>query len=219
MTTAGDDFDFAMDMAHDYFEPSGYVEFIEFAGRFAAVVWLYRTLSATLTREVEGLRTLRASGRHREPSFWRHDPEFFTAWFGPGECDLVLDESLGLLEDDAGPISGGVIIMSGTAALESLTTSLLELPPGSPLRKAGIKRKVAELVRRWKDAIDKETLIGHIEWLTERRNAFAHNLIDSEGLSSSTEKFGAEEVEEALTRMGAVAYLLEEGWSQLREEK
>jgi hypothetical protein len=206
-------------MAHDYFEPFGYVEFLEFSGRLAAVVWLYRTLRATLTREVEGLRTLRASGRHREPSFWRHDPDSFAAWFGPAECDLVLDESLGLLEGDAGPISGGVIIMSGTAALESLTTTLLELPPGSPLRKAGIKRKVAELVRRWGDAIDKESLNGHIEWLAERRNAFAHNLIDGEGRSSVAEQFGAEEVEEALTRIGAVASLLEKGWRQLIGEK
>lgn len=206
-------------MADDYFEPSGYIEFLEFAGRLAAVVWLYRTLSATLTREIEGLRTLRASGKHREASFWGHDPDSFSTWFGPAECDLVLDESLGLLEGDAWPISGGVIIMSGTAALESLMTALLELPPGSPLRKSGLKRKVTELVGRWGNAVDKDALNGHIEWLAERRNAFAHSLIDSEDRSSVAEQFSAEEVEEALTRIGTVASLLEEAWSQLAEEK
>lgn len=215
LTTAGDDFDFVLDMADDYFKPSGYIEFVKFASQLGAIVWLYRTLSANLTQEIEGLQALRATGRHREASFWSYDPAFFEAWFGPAECDLVLDESVGILEGSAGPISCGVVIMSGTAALERLITILLELSPSSPLRRAGLKRKIAELIRSWGDILDGQAINGNVEWLAERRNTFAHNLIDREDLSSTDEQFGADAVEEALTRIGMVASLLEEGWHEL----
>jgi hypothetical protein len=203
-------------LADDYFEANGRVEFVQFAGRMAALVWLHRSMSATLVEGVSGLRALEASGKHRDPAFWGHGDRDSNS-VGPAEYDLVLGESLGVLQQDATPMCGGVIILSGTAALESLMTDLLDQPQDSSIRKAGLRRKTAELRRRWEGYIDGDALAENVEWLAERRNAFAHNLIDGDGdwpRSLAPGRFNADAVEEALHIIGDAAHILQSGWEQ-----
>lgn len=205
-----------LSLAEDYFRPEGRIEFVRFASRLAALVWLHRSLAAALRDGVAGLRALKTSGKHLNPAFWGHD-EHDSVYVGAGEYDLALDESLGTLEGEAAPMCGGAIILSGTSALESLTTDLLDQPQDSSLHRAGLKRKIAELCRRWADHIDGDTLADNIDWLAERRNAFAHSFIDGAGPWPRTlppGRFGTDEVEEALRRIGQAAYILESGWER-----
>jgi L-alanine-DL-glutamate epimerase-like enolase superfamily enzyme len=211
-----DDLINVMWMAEDYFVAGDYVEFVEFGSRFAALVWLHRSLSATLTDGIEQLRSLRASGRHLDQRLWGHDAAD-AGWVGPGEYDLVARESLSVLKDDATLIGGGVVILSATAALESLMTDLLGRSEDEVLRRrAGLRlrRKVAALSERWADHIDQDMLRAHIDWLADRRNAFAHNFIDGEGpwpRILPAGRFDAHEVEEALQRVGHAAQIMQSG--------
>jgi hypothetical protein len=75
-------------LADDYFQPEGRVEFVQFAMRMAALVWLHRSMSATLAEGINGLRALEVSGAHRDPTFWGHDARD-SYYVGPGEYDLV----------------------------------------------------------------------------------------------------------------------------------
>jgi len=200
-------------LSEDYFRAGGRVEFVRFSSRFAALVWLHRSLSRALADRVGRLRALKASGRHGDPEYWGHDSQD-SFDFSAGEYDLVLDESFGVLQD-ATPMCGGVVILSGTAALESLMTDLLDQPQDGLLHKAGLRRKVAELSCRWAAYIDGDTLRGNVDWLAERRNGFAHDLIDGEGpwpRYLAPGRFGTDEVEEAFQRIGKVASLLQIGW-------
>lgn len=205
-------------MAEDYFVAGDYLQFIEFGSRLAALVWLHRSLSETVADGIEQLRSLRASGRHLDPRFWGHGVEE-AGLFGDGEYDLVVGESLLVLETDATSIGGAVVIMSATAALESLMTDLLDGPQDEPLRRAGLRRKAAALAERWADHIDQDTVRDDIAWLAERRNAFAHDFIDDAGpwpRGGAPGRFAADEVEEALQRVGDVAMLLQSGYQAHR---
>ncbi|MEU7753748.1 hypothetical protein [Micromonospora sp. NPDC049171] len=200
-------------MAEDYFVAGSYVEFVQFDNRLAALIWLHRSLSRTLTDGIGRLRSLRASGQHLDPRRWGHT-DADRSWFGPGEYDHVVGESLAILETDATSIGGGVVIMSATAALESLMTDLLDQPGDEPLHRTGLRRKAAALSERWGGHTDQESLQDHIHWLADRRNAFAHNLIDHEGpwpRSPLPGRFDATEVEEALQRVGQAAFILQAG--------
>jgi hypothetical protein len=101
-------------------------ELVKFEYRFAALVWLHHTVAAAIDTEVGELLAVRGSGAHRFPGY-------------ETESDDVLDESIGLLQQDAAPISAGTIVAACCSALESLLTDLLPAPQNVSLR--GLMRK------------------------------------------------------------------------------
>ena len=163
-------------------------------------MWLHRSMSATLVEGVSGLHVLEASGKHRDPAFWGHgDRDSYNV--GPAEYDLVLGESLGVLQQDATPMCGGVIILSGTAALESSTSDLLHQPQDLSIRKAGLSSKTAEPRRRWEARSTAmpwpRTSSGRPDGDTPSPTTRSMGMATGHGSSPST--FNADEVEEAST--------------------
>lgn len=69
-----------------------------------------------------------------------------------GETYDAYREAVGMLESDCRPISVGLVIVAGTAALESLMTDLLDEPNDIRLHNAGLRRAAGELGRRWSGA-------------------------------------------------------------------
>lgn len=90
----------------------------------------------------------------------------------------MLDESVNVLDTDVRQISAGVIVVASVAALEALMNQMLDQPGDERLHRAGLTRKAGELAARWSAVIDRTELDEHISWLRDRRNSFAHRLID-----------------------------------------
>lgn len=88
------------------------VELIKFAGRFSALIWLYRTVNEGVTAVSESHAHLQGTGEHR-----------VAGWVG--ESDLALDEEI-YQRQDMLTITAGSIIAASAAALESLATDLLD---------------------------------------------------------------------------------------------
>lgn len=131
-----------------------------------------------------------------------------------GETYDAYREAVGMLESGCRPISVGLVIVAGTAALESLMTDLLDEPNDIRLHNAGLRRAAGELGRRWSGVIDDALLTRLIEWLAERRNALAHRLTDGieSSVSGVTWQLDLEEAEEALKQVSQAAEILEVGW-------
>ncbi|WP_306327630.1 hypothetical protein [Streptomyces venezuelae] len=95
---------------------------------------------------------------------------------------------------------------------------LLDRPGDEDLHRAGLTRKARVLAERWHDTVDRQELDGHVSWLRERRNSFAHRLIDDVDSQwrthPATWDFDDEAAEGALERVSAAAWLLEGGWEQ-----
>ncbi|MHC3475300.1 hypothetical protein ACYF6T_42470 [Streptomyces sp. 7R007] len=190
------------ELGDDYFVSAhGRVEFIVFEYRVASLAWLRDRTVRSVDAELAELRAARIRGAHRVPG-WE------------GESDLVLDESLGVLDTDTRQIGAGIVVMSAAAALESLMNQMLDRPSDVRLHRAGLARKADELAVRWQAAIDATEFLEDVAWLKKRRNAFAHRLIDDEFGSTSNEVFDDAVAREALTRTSAIAWMLEEGWEQ-----
>ncbi|WP_405673669.1 hypothetical protein [Streptomyces sp. NBC_01530] len=155
-----------LDLGDDYFfSVHGRVEFIVFEYRVASLVWLRDRTVHTIDTELAELRATRTSGAHRVPG-WE------------GESDLVLDESLAVLDEDTRQIGAGIIVVSAAAALESLMNQMLSQPSDTRLHRAGLARKAEALAARWQIAINVTEFLEDVAWLRKRRNAFAHRLIE-----------------------------------------
>src|SRR5262249_39373576 len=144
-------------MAADYFDPGPQVEFIKFAYRLGALVWTYRAMQETIRQGIEDLAALRTSGSQSGYVIEHGEDRF--EFEGPGEFDLVLGESMGVLEQDAVPICGGIIIVSAAAAIESLVTDVLDESEVSALPRAGLTPKIRWLMQRWSGDLDDDGLI------------------------------------------------------------
>lgn len=173
---------------------AGVPEVVEFEYRFATLVWLHRTMNAAIDAEDVRLREIMRQGTPREPG-WE------------GESDLMLEESILNLEQDAAPISAGAILAACCSALESLLTVLL---PGRSLR--GLMPKARALAAAWPDREEAVRVVENAEWLAARRNSFAHRLTDEGGYwdgnrNSRGYVFDDDAVEETFARCGEIASL------------
>ncbi|MET8540296.1 hypothetical protein ABZW03_06535 [Kitasatospora sp. NPDC004799] len=185
-----------------FFSRYGRVEFIVFEQHLASLAWLHRKVGEAVDQETTALSTLRKSGEHRVPG-WE------------AESDMVLDDSLSVLDTDTRQIGAGIIIVSAAAALEALMNEILCDPADRRVRKAGLARKAEVLAERWQGEGDLADFAEHISWLKVRRNAFAHRLIaDDEDSKQCSWIFDDDMAEEALERLGLVAETLEEIWEQ-----
>lgn len=190
------------DLGDDYFSSvHGRVEFIVFEYRVASLAWLRDRTVRSIDAELAELRTTRTSGVHRVPG-WE------------GESDLVLDESLAVLDGETRQIGAGIIVLSAAAALESLMNHLLDQPSDTRLHRAGLARKADELAARWQTAFNVTEFREDVGWLRKRRNDFAHRLIDDEPSPTPAEVFDDGAAHEALLRTSAIAWMLEEGWER-----
>lgn len=190
------------DLGDDYFfSVHGRVEFIVFEYRVASLAWLRDRTVRSVDAELAELHAARTSAAHRVAD-WE------------GESDLVLGESLAVLDEDTRQIGAGIIVLSAAAALESLMNHMLDQPSDTRLHRAGLARKADELAARWRAAIDVTEFREDVGWLRKRRNVFAHRLIDDEPGPTPTEVFDDDAAHEALVRLSAIAWTLEEGWEQ-----
>ncbi|MCX5321819.1 hypothetical protein [Streptomyces sp. NBC_00120] len=192
--------------AGDYFSSRhSRIEFISFEYRVASLAWLRTKIEKDVDSEVSELRATRAAGTHRVEG-WE------------GESDQALDESVFMLDSDIRQISAGVIIVAAVAALESLMNQMLDQPGDDSLHRAGLTRKAHKLATRWSAAVDSSVFDEHVGWLRERRNSFAHRLIDDVDPQWRNHvpdwDFDGAAADEALVRVGEVAWMLEEGWEQ-----
>jgi len=191
-----------LELGDDYFfSVHGRVEFIVFEYRVVSLAWLRDRTVQSVDSELAELRATRASGAHRVPG-WGED------------SDLVLDESLAVLDKDTRQIGAGIVVVTAAAALESLMNQMLDQPSDSRLHRAGLARKADELAVRWQTAIDGTEFLEDVAWLRKRRNAFAHRLIDGEPGTTPVDAFDDDIAHEALVRTSTVAWMLEEGWEQ-----
>ncbi|WP_405539130.1 hypothetical protein [Streptomyces antimycoticus] len=193
-----------LEHGEDYFSSLyGRVDFMPFEYRVASLSWLRERIGGSVDLEVAELREARKTGSHRVPG-WQ------------GESDLVLDESLIALDTDTRQIGAGIIVVAAVAALESLMNQMLDRPTDDRLRKAGLWQKAKELAARWPAAIHATEFFAHVAWLKDRRNSFAHRLIDEDRVVNPDQPcawtFDDEMADEALVRVSAVAQMLEEGW-------
>lgn len=84
-----------MTLADPYLELSrGVAHVVGFAGRLEALIWLHRTVTASIDRECLRLAETERDGSHRVPG-WQ------------GECDLILEDAQAMLKVEAAPISVG----------------------------------------------------------------------------------------------------------------
>ena len=191
-----------LDLGDDYFfSTHGRVEFIAFEYRVASLAWLRDRTVHSIDAELAELHAVRTSAAHRV-SGWE------------GESDLVLGESLAVLDEETRQISAGIIVLSAVAALESLMNHMLDEPSDARLHRAGLVRKADALAARWQTAFDVTEFRENVGWLRERRNVFAHRLIDHESGPTPAEVFDDDTAHEALVRMSTIAWMLEEGWEQ-----
>ncbi|WP_328508352.1 hypothetical protein OG981_53445 [Streptomyces mirabilis] len=191
-----------LDLGDDYFfSVHGRVEFIVFEYRVASLAWLRDRTVHSVDAELAELRATRTSAAHRIPG-WE------------GESDQVLDESLAVLDEETRQIGAGIIVLLAAAALESLMNHMLDQPSDTRLHRAGLARKADELAARWQTAIDVTEFREDVGWLRKRRNVFAHRLIDDEPGPTPAEVFDDDMAHEALVRMSAIAWMLEEGWEE-----
>jgi hypothetical protein len=201
----GGDMQYLLDHGDDYFSSRyGRVEFIAFEYRIASLAWLRDRTVTSVDIELAEMQATRKTGAHRVPG-WE------------GESHLRLDESLFTLDTETRQISAGIIVVAAVAALESLMNQMLDRPGDDRLHKAGLSRKANELATRWQAAINVAEFHKDLLWLRVRRNSFAHRLID-DGSSGPEDPqawpFDDEMADEALTRVGAIAEMLEEGWER-----
>ena len=192
--------------AEEYFSSRhSRIEFLAFEHRVASLAWLQSKIEKGVDLELSELRAIRAAGSHRVEG-WE------------GESDTALDESVFMLDSEIRQISAGVIIVAAVAALESLMNQMLDQPGDDALHRAGLTRKARELATRWSDAVDAKVLEEDVVWLRERRNSFAHRLIDDVEVqwrgSVPDLAFDGAAADEALVRAGEIAWMLEEGWER-----
>lgn len=179
------------------------VEILKFFDRFCSLIWLHRTITAGVTRASDEHARLRQTGQHRVPG-WE------------GESDLGLDQDRDLVEE-AAAIGDGAIIAATAAALESLTVDLLDRPGDTAHHRKGLQHKIETLIDRWPFMPDIEGMRDDIKWIAERRNSFAHNLLDEASNGWRIRKpwtFDNAAVEEAFARTGNVAARLAIGWER-----
>ncbi|MFF1819712.1 hypothetical protein ACFVWG_20600 [Kribbella sp. NPDC058245] len=194
---------------HNLLEPymqlsSGVIQFVRFEYQIAGLVWLHRATTAAIDAEVENLAAIRGSGAHLVPGY-------------DAESDDNLDDSLDLLDQDVAPISAGTILMACCGALESLLTDLL--PTSDRIEVRGLSRKVQALMALWPQRATVEHVLENTRWLTQRRNSFAHRLLDEGGPWETNPDaprfvFGEDMVEESFERVGEIAEILDVGYGR-----
>ncbi|MGW1601400.1 hypothetical protein [Streptomyces eurythermus] len=93
---------------------------------------------------------------------------------------------------------------------------MLGEPGDARLHRAGLAQKPNALQTRWQTVIDAAELGEHIAWLRDRRSSFARRIVDDATGPSSTRAWAFNDhiADEALSRIGAVARMLEEGHEQ-----
>lgn len=183
---------------------SGVAQLVGFEYQFAALVWLRATVHRAVETETAALRKLEESGRHRVAGY-------------ETESDDVLRESILLLEMDAAAISSGAVIATCCGALESLLTELLPPPPSQRQAPRGLVPKARALAAMWPNLAAAEALVDHVKWLADRRNSFAHRLLDESGPceqdpNAPSYTFDNDAVEEAFERVGVITSILNMGY-------
>ncbi|MCU7729378.1 hypothetical protein ODJ79_37160 [Actinoplanes sp. KI2] len=175
--------------------------FDEFYRRLSALVWLHRTVD-------QGVEAISAKHAHSK----RTGDHRMSGW--AGECDMLLDDEI-YLREDLLKINSGALIASCAAALESLASALLDRVEDRSLRRQGLQRKIEAILERWPDVDDPDGIKQEVKWIADRRNAFAHSLLDEVDVSERIRKtwtFDPAAVEEAFVRVGSVAGRLAECW-------
>jgi hypothetical protein len=167
-------------------------EFLTFSGRLAAVGWLQRMVSNGVDAVAKKQARSQITGEHIHPD-WEQ------------ESEIVLDEQI-YVREDVSKISSGAVIASCAAALESLIGDLLEL--SDLARPRGLQQRTMVLVDNWPHLHQPERVRDDVKWIAQRRNAFAHSLLDEAEQPQSQLTFDADSAEEALQRAGAVGTAL-----------
>jgi hypothetical protein len=210
------DFVDIFEMAQQYLDigPDAVGEFVGFEYRLGALVWLHRSLRASVSAEVRELRKIRDSGSHDIFPDVGDDEGYF---FDPALIEIVLGDTISVLEDDATKIGCGAIVAACASAVESLLAELLP-PPESPRQgPRGLIRRARSLADRWNDVDKTQSFLSHVEWLAQRRNSFAHRLIDA-GLSPDDPgahfNFNDAMVEETFERVGEIVSILSYGYDE-----
>ena len=179
----------------------GRVELIKFAERLSALVWLHRTVNERAVTIAQSHAHLRQTGGH-----------LAAAW--EAESEDALNDEEGLLRDVIA-IASGSIIAACASAMESLATDLLDLDEDVARQTKGLRRKVNALIERWPHLRDTDIVRDNTAWIAERRNSFAHSLLDEVEPSwrpRNQWSFNDDAVEEAFERAGQVATLLGHSW-------
>lgn len=170
------------------------VELVGFARRLSGLIWLHRTVAKGVDAITKKHSHLERTGEHRVPGW-------------AGESDMLLEEEI-YLRQDVLNISAGSIIVACAAALESLVTDLLDRDQDKSLHKKGLQQKINALIERRPDLPEPDQIREDVKWIADRRNAFAHSLLDEVELSAHPQKslaFDNDAVEEAFERAGAIA--------------
>ncbi|MBX9363941.1 hypothetical protein [Streptomyces sp. WAC04114] len=117
------------EFSEDYFVSlHGRIEFLPFEDRVASLAWLRDRIAQSIDSELAEPCATRRSGAHRVPGWG-------------GESDLILDESLMVLDGDTRQIGAGIIVVTVAAALESLMNHMLDQSSDTRLHRAGLAKK------------------------------------------------------------------------------
>ena len=166
----------------------------EFYRRLSGLIWLHRAVGQSVKAMAEKHARQRQTGEHRVPGW-------------AAESDMVLDEEI-YLREALSKVNSGALMASCAAALESLATAFLYREEDRPLQRKGLQRKISALLERWPEIEDADQIRDDVKWVADRRNAFAHSLIDEAetyGRVRGPWTFDEAAVEEAFDRVGWVA--------------
>lgn len=106
-----------------------------------------------------------------------------------------------------------MVIVACCSALESLLTDLA--PDTAP---RGLRAKARAVADRLRNPDEAAVLIGHTDRLSQRRNSFAHRLLDDDehhGQTHDHVTFDSDAVEETFVRCGRIASLLDERYDEI----
>ncbi len=96
---------------------SGLAEFVTFRARLRALGWTMYRHQESVHEDMAELRRIAGTGEHLVAGQER-------------QCDLMLFDTMVLLDLGVRAIGAGVVVVSGVAALESLASTLLERATG-----------------------------------------------------------------------------------------
>jgi hypothetical protein len=189
---ADDDPDSLADLYLD-FHNFDRIEFILFKGRLSAAILIARSAQKAISRLQDRLGQERQDGSHRVPG-WE------------AESDLVLEESLGVVQD-AQDIAIGATILSAVAALELLLKEL----SASTGKRNGLDQTLKDFLARQNASPDEtKRITDMVSRVRTRRNSFAHTLTGSYWDRPTTEDmFTPESMDDTLFAVAEIAIALE----------
>ncbi|PYC74900.1 hypothetical protein C7C45_03130 [Micromonospora arborensis] len=169
------------------------IEFLLFKDRLSAAILIARSAGKAISRLQDRFEQERQDGSHRVPG-WE------------AESDLVLEESLGVVQDAQG-IAVGAAILSAVAALELLLKEL----SASTGKRRGLDQSLRDLLAQQNASSDEtKRIIEMVSRVRRRRNAFAHSLTGSYWDAPTAEDmFTPESMEDTLFTVAKIAVALE----------